>query len=167
MAIYTLDTLETCHSPMDALGARIDMLAQMPAFLADVLSRCSDEALRHKPSVEGFSILEQICHLRDIEVDGYSARLDLILSQEKPLLPDIDGSRLAIERRYNEQDVGPAFMTFRAARELNLVRLRRLTEDELQRKALMDGVGEITLARLIAMWAAHDAGHWEELSKFV
>ena len=74
-----------------------------------------------------------------------------------------DGAQLALERQYNEQAVGPAFMAFRAARETNLARLRRLTEADLARKAVMPGAGEITLAKLIALWTAHDAGHRQEL----
>ena len=56
-----------------------------------------------------------------------------------------------------------AIMAFRAARENNLARLRSLSEADLARKAVMVGVGEVTLAQLIAMWAAHDAGHRREL----
>jgi len=167
MTVYTLDALETCRSPLEALNTRIEVLAAMSGFLAGVLARCSNETLRHKPSAELFSVLEQVCHLRDIEIEGYTVRLERILAEHHPVLPDIDGSRLAIERRYNEEEVGPAFMAFRAAREKNLQRLRKLTMAELERKAVMDVAGEISLARLIAMWVAHDAGHRDELAACV
>ena len=40
-------------------------------------------------------MLEHVCHLRDIEVEGYAPRLKRILSEDGPFLPDIDGRRLA------------------------------------------------------------------------
>ncbi len=163
MASYTLDTLETCHAPLQSLQLRIDALAGMPACLAGVIAAASDAQLRHKPAPEFFSIIEQVCHLRDIEIDGYSLRLERTLREHNPLLADIDGTQLAIERNYNAQAVGAAFMAFRAARGSNVAKLRRLNEADLARKAVMAGAGEITLAKLIAMWAAHDAGHRQEL----
>ena len=164
MAVYTLDTLELCHSPVEALRARIEALAAMPAFLSALLGRCAEVELRRKPSVESFSVLEQICHLRDIEIEGYAERLHRTLTEERPFLPGIDGSRLSVDRAYNKQEVVPAFMAFREAREKNLARLRQLAETELQRTAVMDEAGEITLAQLIAMWASHDASHRQELT---
>ena len=164
MTAYALDTLELCHSPVEALRARVEALAAMPAFLSALLGRCAEADLRRKPSVETFSVLEQVCHLRDIEIEGYTERLHRTLTEERPFLPGIDGSRLAVDRAYNEQDAGPAFMAFREAREKNVARLRQLTETELQRAAVMDEAGEITLAQLIVIWASHDAGHREELT---
>ena len=163
MATYTLDTLEACHAPLQSLQLRIDALAGMATCIAGVIAAASDAQLRRKPAPELFSIIEQVCHLRDIEIDGYTLRLERILREHQPQLADIDGTQLAIERNYNAQAVGAAFMAFRAARESNLTKLRRLSEADLERKAVMVGVGEITLAKLIAMWAAHDAGHRREL----
>ena len=163
MATYTLDTLEVCHPPLQSLRLRIDALADMPTCIAGVIASASDAQLRNRPAPELFSIIEQICHLRDIEIDGYTLRLERILQEHTPQLADIDGAQLALERKYHEQAVGPAFMAFRAAREINLTKLRGLSETDLERKAIMVGVGEITLAKLIAMWAAHDAGHRREL----
>ena len=163
MATYTLGTLEVCHPPLQSLRLRIDALEGMPAFIAGVIAAASDAQLRHKPAPELFSIKEQICHLRDIEIGGYTLRLERIFHEHQPKLADIDGAQLAIERKYNEQAVGPAFMAFRAARQSNLIKLRSLSEADLARKAEMVGVGEVTLAQLIAMWAAHDAGHRREL----
>ena len=39
----------------------------------------------------------------DIDVDGYEKRVARTLDETQPSLPDLDGAKLASERRYNEQ----------------------------------------------------------------
>jgi hypothetical protein len=40
-------------------------------------------------------------HLRDIDVEGYSERVPLILEQEVPVLPNVNGGKPVRERNYN------------------------------------------------------------------
>ena len=110
-------------------------------------------------------MVENLLHLRDIEIEGYSKRLRRILAEDTPALPDIDGTRLAIERHYNEQPVAPALAEFSAARRENVALLRAVTPADLARKAEMEKVGRITLAQLVQMWREHDAGHRAELAE--
>src|SRR5688500_19594160 len=53
-------------------------------------------------------------YLRDIETEGYTVRIGQLLEEEDPLLRDLDGDRLAIERRYIEQDVDGALRASRS-----------------------------------------------------
>jgi hypothetical protein len=62
------------------------------------------------------SPLETICHLRDIEAEGYTTRINRILIETNPVLGDIDGGRLAVERNYNDQDPDLALHEFTIAR---------------------------------------------------
>jgi hypothetical protein len=48
------------------------------------------------PSWEGipsetFTAIEQICHVRDIETDGYRVRIGRLLREENPTLLSLDG----------------------------------------------------------------------------
>jgi hypothetical protein len=57
------------------------------------------------PSWEGvpsepFTAIEQICHIRDIEVDGYHVRFRRILDEINPMLVSIDSEALAKARSY-------------------------------------------------------------------
>ena len=54
--------------------------------------------LRFQPRGGYFSILENICHLRDIEIEGYGVRLRRLRAEAHPTLPDINGDQLALER---------------------------------------------------------------------
>ena len=85
----------------DEMNSAVDRLEDMPVWLQTLVRGLSDAQLHWKPGPEpdAFSVAEHIHHLRDIEVAGYSRRLHRVLSELEPHLPDIDGRRLAIERR--------------------------------------------------------------------
>ncbi len=40
---------------------------------------------------EPFSPIEQICHVKDIEIDGYHVRFRRALQEDDPLLASVDG----------------------------------------------------------------------------
>src|SRR5215470_5795814 len=66
------------------------------------------------PSWEGapsepFTAIEQICHVRDIEVDGYHARFHRTLHEVNPTLFSIDGAALAKERSYATSSASEVF----------------------------------------------------------
>ena len=147
------------------LQAAIEFLNGTPDRLEGLVGGLSEAQLCHKPQPEAFSIKENILHLRDIEVEGYARRLRRILSEDTPLLPDIDGTQLARDRCYNEKPVAPALREFTASRRGNVALLRSITESDLARPAEMEGVGRIILARLLHLWREHDAGHLTELEE--
>lgn len=145
----------------DAIAA----LKLMPAALRLKLNGLTDTQLHFQPEGGYFSVLENVCHLRDIEIEGYSVRLQRMLSEAHPSLPDINGGQLARERRYSEQSLQPALDAFTQARHANLKILEKVTEPQLARTAYLGAVGEITLGRLLELWVEHDRGHIQELKR--
>jgi DinB family protein len=143
----------------DELRERLDQLRGAPAEVARLTEGISDGDLRWKPSETSFSILENVCHLRDIEREGHTARIGRILSEERPSLPDIDGERLARERHYNSQPLAPALEAFRLARVESLAKLGGAGPDQLTRSGTLETVGPVTIAELIGRMTEHDAGH--------
>ena len=141
----------------------IDELGSMPLVLEDELKRLTDSELRQRPSADDFSLLEQVCHLRDIEVEGYARRLHLMLAEDRPTLHDLDGTTLAKVRDYNAQAFLPALGAFQAARHANLLRLERMREADLLRRGYLEKVGDITVGKLLEMWVAHDREHLKEI----
>jgi hypothetical protein len=147
----------------DALAS----LAAMPDALQRRLAGLTDAELRFKPGMETFSVLENVWHLRDIEVEGYARRLALLLNEEKPLLPDLDGSALARERCYNSQPLQPALKAFLASRRASLGILADVSPAQLERRGTFENVGEVSLARLLELWVKHDQGHLQELDELL
>ncbi|HEX7965291.1 MAG TPA: DinB family protein [Gammaproteobacteria bacterium] len=142
-------------------------LGGFPAELRRRLAGLSEAQFRFKPAAESFSLLENVCHLRDIEVEGYMRRLELLLTEADPLLPDLDGARLARERRYQEQALAPALEAFLAARRRNLTRLEQVNEADLTREGRFENVGVVSLARLLQMWTHHDAEHLHDVDELL
>jgi hypothetical protein len=143
----------------------LEALARTPSEVARLVNAVPKEHWRTRPSPEEFSVVENVCHLRDIEVEGYAQRITRILNETNPTLADVDGARLAIERDYNNQELEPALETFTQTRERNVRLLRKLAESDYDRAASLEGVGEITLRKLIAMMNEHDEGHLEDLRR--
>jgi DinB superfamily len=149
------------------LKAAFDALSEMPEALERRLAGLSDPQLRFKPAPDTFSVLENVCHLRDIEVEGYALRLQLLLTQEYPLLPDLNGAELAEERDYNSQKLRPALKGFVDARHGCLGVLANLTAADLVREGHLEKVGDVTLGRLLELWVAHDKDHLKELDQLL
>lgn len=145
------------------MSALLSSLSEFPHRVRELLEGLSHDQITTKASVEEFSFAEHVCHLRDIEAEGYLVRVRRMLTEEKPHLSDIDGTRLAIERYYNREDVVAAWEAFSEARKESVDLLSEIDEVHLLRKAELEGVGEISLQRLVEMMHDHDVGHLEEM----
>ena len=51
-------------------------------------------------------------------------------------------------------------------RASSVERLSACSEEDLERTAEMEGVGMITLRRLLEMWTAHDADHLGDMAEW-
>jgi hypothetical protein len=146
-------------------SAQIAALARMPHELRAAIDGFP-EALRTVRAPDGsFSLVEHVCHLRDLEREGYRQRVELMLCEDRPALADIDGAALAAARAYQDQDIEQALTDFSAARLELIQRLRQLEPRAWHRTGMMEGTGEITVADLFAAMAAHDATHRNDLAE--
>ena len=144
-------------------AALLDFLHETSSELAKLTDRLSVDEFRLRTSESEFSALENLCHLRDLELQGYTPRINRILNEGDPALADFDGARVAAESNYNDEQAELALQTFQTARSENVQTLRTLTEEQLKRRGTLEGVGSITLKRLAEMMREHDEGHIEDL----
>src|SRR5690349_8645951 len=98
-----------------ALAESIERLAAMPAFVEDAIANAAPAGLAYKPGPEDFSLVEQACHLRDVEREGYLPRVRRVLAEERPALQGFDGAAVAAARDYPSQDARAAARDFAAA----------------------------------------------------
>ncbi|MEO6918444.1 MAG: DinB family protein [Collimonas sp.] len=108
---------------------------------------------------EPFNAIEQICHVRDIEIDGYHLRFRRTLDEDNPLLVSIDSEILASERNYAESDPREIFLSFRAARAETVALISSLQAEQLDRHAEFEGYGRLTLRSLVHYLCSHDQQH--------
>jgi len=108
---------------------------------------------------ESFSAIGQICHVRDIEIDGYHYRLRRALDEHEPFLANIDGYRLERERDYAHADAADVLTKFRAARTQTVELIRGLDAAALDRRAVFEDYGAITVRGLVHLLCSHDRQH--------
>ena len=142
----------------------LEALADFPRRLEAHFAAVPPELIRWAPPrwegspAEWLTPIEQVWHVRDIEIDGYRQRFRRTLAEHHPVLPDLDGLALARERRYAERDPAQAFREFRAAREENVALLRSLSPSDFDRVATFEGV-PVTLRTLVHTLCSHDLQH--------
>lgn len=143
--------------------ALLDFLDDTPRQLANFARELTDAERRVQDPPGEFSVLENICHLRDLEVQGYTVRIQRMLTEAVPELADFDGARVAAESDYNNEQLDVALMAFHQTRAANVAKLRNLTALELGISGWLEGVGRITLRRLAEMMCEHDEGHLDDV----
>jgi len=150
-------------APLNAatLRAMADFPDQLEQFYAAI-----PESHRNwtPPSWEGipsetFPALGQVCHVRDIEIDGYHVRIQRTLAEVNPVLASLDGYALERERGYATADAQEALAAFRAARAKTMAMLAGLTPEALERTAEFEGYGALTLRSLVHYLCSHDQQH--------
>jgi len=107
---------------------------------------------------EPFTPIEQICHVKDIEIDGYHVRLRRTLEEFNPLLASLDGEVLARERSYSTADSALVFAQFRDARAKTMELLSNLKPQQFLRAAEFEG-HPVTLRGLVHNLCSHDQQH--------
>lgn len=145
------------------IRSAIALISETPDQIQELTQTLTYQHQIWRPKIGHFSILENICHLRDIEAEGYAIRVARILNEEMPLLPDINGTKLAQERNYQADDLTEALVAFRQARNQSLNHLQNLTDELLVREGQLEDVGIINLADLILKMASHDQEHLSEI----
>jgi hypothetical protein len=116
------------------------------------------------PSWEGvpsepFTAIEQLCHVRDIEIEGYQTRIRRMLQEMNPMLPSIDSEMLARERGYGNEDGSAVIAEFRTARAQTIDLIRALDATQFERTAIFEGYGAVTLRGLVHYLCSHDQQH--------
>ena len=108
---------------------------------------------------EPLTAIEQICHVLDIEVEGYQVRIRRTLEETNPALPSLDTEAMARDRCYYRKDAAAILQDFRKARSQTMQMLRPLTAAQLERPAQFEGYGQVTLRGLVHYLCSHDQQH--------
>jgi len=148
---------------MDAVTLRA--LEAFPRQLEEFFADVPTGFLGWKPASwegipsEPFSALEQLCHVRDIEVEGYHVRFERTLSEDRPMLPSVDGFALVETRSYATARPNEVIAAFRAARAKTVSLLRSLPPGAYERPAHFEGYGDVSLRSLVHFLCSHDQQH--------
>jgi hypothetical protein len=132
---------------------------------ADELQRqlpgLSEEDLRRRPAPGEWSLKEIAAHLRDAEA-CFLERLQLIVSQDEPRLPDIDVDVYVLERDYQSLDLYEVLLEFAQLRQRSTSLLWSLEPSEWEREGLHPYRGRLSIMQVARDMNEHDLGHlWQ------
>jgi hypothetical protein len=118
---------------------------------------------KKRPRPDEWSLLEIICHLRDVDREVNKPRLQKVLNENDPFIPGEDTDPWAQERGYIDQNGLEALQQFIIARLEMLDMLETVKTEEWQRPARHAFFGRTTLAELVNIIAQHDRLHIRQI----
>ena len=142
----------------------IDRLAGFAETLPAAVARVPEADVRWRPEPGNWSILEIVAHLADEEIDDFRMRTELTLRDPELPWPPIDPEAAAVERRYNEADLGGTVGRFVTARHESIRWLQQLRDPDWSRTH-HHKLGDIRAGDVLAAWVAHDALHLRQIAK--
>jgi hypothetical protein len=142
-------------------------LESTPVLVTRAAEDLGETRARMEPAGGGFSLIEHVWHLADLELEGYGARIRRILCEQEPSLADFEGDRIARERQYKKRDLGEGLAAFALARAKNVQKLRSIHNSDWKRRGTQEGFGSIALEDVPRMMAAHDQAHIAEIAELL
>src|SRR5215467_5129049 len=104
----------------------IDALERGPHIVIPMVRQADPAVLKRRPARGKWSIHEHACHLATAD-ELYQRRLDIMLSQEKPVIKSYDPGRDDPEDALLHVDLEDAIQHYEDLRTELVTRLRRLT----------------------------------------
>lgn len=154
---------------MNAAGQAelLTSLGDMPEYLNSRFGHLSREDATRPGPGNGFSPVEQCWHLVDLEREGFARRMQRIRLEDKPVLPDFDGSTIARDRNYRGKSLSEALVEFRAARAESIALIQAIRAEEWERNGVQEGVGNVHLCDIPVMMLEHDTAHRVEIEAWM
>jgi hypothetical protein len=143
-----------------------ESLSGMHDFLQQAFASLTREQGRSASPAGAFSPVEQVWHLADLEVEGFGQRIRRLRTENNPLLPDFDGTKVAQERDYRSLSLAAGLAAFHSARQANIAVLQSLSAEEWARGGTQEGVGSVSLCDIPGFMQQHDAAHVTEIKQW-
>ena len=138
----------------------IEILRATPARLKAALKGVPKAVLLWTPAPGKWSILEIVCHLRDMEREAYLERYRRILAEDTPSLPDIDGDTFSLENDYRTQKLAEVVRDWTRLRRESLKVLAGAKRADWERAGVHETAGRLTLADFLRRHAhGNDEAH--------
>ncbi len=138
-------------------------LNNMPEYLREIFAGLTPDQARTPGPDESFSPVEQVWHLADLEREGFGARIQRLLSELDPHLPDFDGTKIAAERSYRSLSLEEGILAFTEARRKNIAALPAIESTMWSRSGVQEGVGNVSLCDIPDFMLQHDSAHKAEI----
>jgi carbonic anhydrase/acetyltransferase-like protein (isoleucine patch superfamily) len=145
-------------------GGILGALGESVEWVDARLAKHGEERFRVAPGPKRWSALEVLCHLRDADAEVYLPRLERVLLEKQPDVPDVDMTGWESARCYREAAPRVALDAWRKSRARLLARLAPLTPREWTRMAFHSLRGPYPLADMVRYWVDHDLSHRRQIA---
>lgn len=139
----------------------LEIIAQTPARLRELILGQSDEMLGQRPAPDEWSAVEIVGHLLDDEIVN-AFRLRLTLTEDQPSYPGNDPERWA---ELSKPPIDTLLRAWEALRTYNLWLLESLPRSEWTRVGLHQEQGPESVEIQILKNAGHDLAHLDQLAR--
>ena len=143
-----------------------DTLAILEYILAGVSQTTATTRRDPNDGDKGWTVTEVVCHLRDFDAI-FLARVRRIVAERDPALTGYDHEQLAVEGRYNAQDLRAALADLRRSRTEFVAFFQGLEDDAWKRAGIHAERGRFTLDDALMQVGLHDALHLEQITRIL
>ena len=143
---------------MDSTTSVIDALERAPSLVVPLVREVPPSLLKRRPTPTKWSAHEHACHLS--RVDGlYSARLDQILSNPRPVITPYDPARDEADDVFLHMDLDDSLERYAEDRRALVARLRALPTEAWARTAEHGEYSHYSVFIMFRHVALHDLFH--------
>jgi hypothetical protein len=134
-------------------------LRSLPNELEDLVNDLDEATLRWRPIPDKWSMIELLCHLRDMEHMAYQDRYRRMLAEDNPLLPNVDQDRVATQGNYLQQNTRAVLGEFKQLRAETVRILQAAPPEDWSRSGVHEVAGPVTIEQLVNQQINHDLNH--------
>jgi hypothetical protein len=136
-------------------------------ILGHILKHVTQEqAQTLRDGIEGWTVLEVVCHLRDFDGFFYG-RAQQMLTETNPRLPAYDHEKLAIEQQYNAQDLAYVYDELVLSRRRVIAFFESLTDEQWDCVGVHPERGHFTMTDAVMQFGMHDVDHLEQITRIL
>ena len=149
-------SLEPSFKTMDAILA---IMSSTPGVMQSLTSGLEMDSLLREPTPDDWTVIEILCHLRDMEREVHQMQIKTLLEEGRPFIPRPNAAVWARQRNYRNEDSSTALLEFTASRIMNLSQLKGLSDQTWSRSARHAIFGPTNFREVIGFMAEHDRMH--------
>jgi hypothetical protein len=139
------------------------LLRASAAHITAELTALGDRWAQWRPSPGEWSANEALGHIIEADRRGFGGRIRRILAVDGVAEHGWDQVGVAAERRDHEKTVAAILDEFATGRSAGLELIASLTDADLERHAVHDRVGRVTVRDLLHEWVFHDRNHVRQI----
>jgi hypothetical protein len=139
------------------------LLRASAAHITAELEALGDDWARWRPAPGEWSANEALGHIIEADRRGFAGRIRRILAEDGVAEQGWDQVAVAAERRDVERTVRDILHEFATGRRDGLELVGSLDDGDLDRHAIHDRVGRVTVRDLLHEWVFHDRNHIRQI----